>query len=445
MRTLPSTSRFWIKTALEMASDTLGTITKYHAVHGDVFKLAMGGRTRYIVVHPDLVDEVLVGQKKKFQKSKTYKELLPLLTGHGMIGIDGELWRKHRRIAQPAFHKKYLATIYEHKRKVVDEYLSTLPELPQPVIWNHEMTMLTLDVVTQALMGEGIKGEAPVIHKAIDDSLKYLIQMALNPIARATDRFTNRRKQFSKQKQQIDYLVDSMIASRRQEGNEGKFDLMAMLMNSHDEETQESLDDEGLKSEMLTIFLAGHETSANAMSWGIVSLMQNPNSWERLREEVDTVIGKDLPTFEQLFQLPYTRQVVDEILRLYPSAWAIGRTVLEPITLGGFQIPSGVDLVLPIYHVHRHPQFWENPDQFDPDRFSPSNVQEIHPKAYLPFGSGPRKCIGNHFAIIEMLLILTVIAQRLDLELLTQEVKGQASLTYRPITDIKVKVTPRPS
>jgi len=426
-----------------MAQDAMSTISKYQAIHGDVFKLAMAGRTRYVVIDPDLIDEVLVRQKKKFQKSKTYKELLPLLTGQGMIGTDGEHWRKHRRIAQPAFHKKYLATIYEQKRKVVDEYLNGMLKQPQPVVWNHEMTMLTLHVVTQALMGEGIKGDAQAIHKAMDGSLNFLIQMALNPIVRATERFTNRRKEFYRQKNYIDQLVDSMIATRRREGNDGRYDLMAMLMTSVDEETGETLDDEALKSEMLTIFLAGHETSANAMSWGIMSLLQQPETFARLREEVDAVIGQELPSFDQLFQLSYTRQVADEILRLNPPAWAVGRTVLESINLGGYDIPEGVDLILPFYHLHRHPKYWEHPNAFDPDRFSPERMDDIHPKAYLPFGSGPRKCIGNHFAIIEMLLILAVVAQRFDLELLTDTVKGQATLTYRPVSDIMVRISPR--
>ena len=264
-----------------------------------------------------------------------------------------------------------------------------------------------------------------------------------NPVSLPQAFPTKRNRRFKRALRELDTFVFGLIGKRRREGDDSG-DLLSMLLFARDDNTGEAMSGRQVRDEVMTMLLAGHETSAMALTWAWYLLSIHPEIEHRLHEELDSVLGGRIPGFDDLSQLPHVRMIVDETLRLYPPAWGVERQSIDEDEIGGFRIPKGVQLFVSSYATHRHPDFWESPDLFDPERFLPERSKERPRFAYYPFGGGPRKCIGSNFALMEMQLILATLAQRYRLAVVPEHpVEVQPVITLRPRHGIMMTLNER--
>jgi len=404
---------------------------------------------------PSDIREVLVDKAQFFVKERTQKRM-KILLGEGLITSDGETHKRHRRIAAPAFHRQriqaYANTIVSHAASMRNEWREG-----QPIDVAAEMMRLALQITARTLFDTEVTAE---IH-TINDEANAVMEMyhSLVSLPRAEEMLRWRipipvLMRFRKSKTRLDAVVDSMIAHKQaesaqaiQQGRPVGSDLLSMLIAARDEDNGAStqnkmsatLTGEELRDEVLTIFLAGYETVANALSWTWLLLGQNPNAEARLHAELDSALAGRLPTLEDLPRLPYTEMVIAEAMRLYPPAWAMGRMATEDIEIGPYRFPKGTFLFFSQYIVHRDPQYFPDPLQFRPERFT-AEAKAARPKfAYFPFGGGSRQCIGESFAWMEAILVLATLAQRWRLNVVEhQQIALQPKITLRPKFGIHV-------
>ncbi|MEL6534145.1 MAG: cytochrome P450 [Bacteroidota bacterium] len=433
-----------IKTIRNLSKDTLGAFGDYQAAHGDMYWLNVGPESGVVITNPNLAKIVLQTEQRKFHKGRIYHNFLTLLTGNSIFSTEEEEWKRNRKVVQPAFHKTYLDTIFTTIFTEIEQHLNDLAQKSgKTVDWNKEMVNLTLSVVAQSIMGVEVKMDMNHLYRTMESILHHIILLWRNPFYRMTQGLTGAKAKVARDIKFMDDVIYGYIQKRQETGNEGKFDLLAMLLESHYEDTGEKLPLSQVRDEAISIFLAGHETSANAMVWALTILQDHPDVVEKVRQEYDLMIGSSQPTMEKIMRLRYTRQVVDECMRLKPSVWSISRNAQVPINLGGYDIAPGTDVSIDIYHIHRHPAFWENPEKFDPDRFGPQRSKELHRHAFLPFGGGPRMCVGNNFAYVEMMAILGMFLSRFDFQLVDSDHPAEPSVTLRPVGEVQVRITER--
>ncbi len=412
--------------------------------YGDIAYFHVGSRQFYMLSHPDQIQYVLQGNHRNYHKGPNYEKLIPLL-GNGLVTSEGAYWLRQRRLIQPAFHRKLLpafaAVMTSATADMLEQWESNSKNgLPLNVA--DEFMRVTLEVVSRAMFSTdaaGFAGEIgrnlPVVLERTSERFWDLVDLSRLP--------TPKNRRYWNALRALDRVVYSVIELRRKGGGPGD-DLLGMLLEAVDEDTGERMTDLQLRDEVMTIYLAGHETTANALSWAHYLIAGHPEVERRLQEEVDAVLGGRTPTVEDLANLKFTRMVIDESLRLYPSVWTIARTPLTPDEVGGYLIQPGANITLSPYVTHRHPAFWEQPEAFDPERFSAERSAGRHPFAYFPFGGGPRLCIGNSFALMEATLILAMIVQRYRMELVAdQRVVPQPTVTLRPKYGIRMQVHPR--
>ncbi|MGC1377624.1 MAG: cytochrome P450 [Anaerolineales bacterium] len=430
--------------ASQVLKDPLGFFFGAFQQYGDVAYFSIGAKKFYSLGHPDHVQYVLQENNHNYHKASTYEKLRPLL-GNGLLTSEGAYWLRQRRLIQPAFHRKRLAVMAsvmtDCATNMLDRWQSAADK-SQPLNVADEFMRVTLDVVSRTMFSTSAAGSAdeigrnlPIILEHTNEGFWEAFDLAWLP--------TPRNRQYQKALSKLDAIIYGIIEQRRQ-NKENFDDLLTMLLESVDAETGEQMTDEHLRDEVMTIYLAGHETTANALSWGWYLLAQHPEVTARLRAEVDAVLQGRIPTVEDTPNLKYTRMVIDEVLRLYPSVWTIARAPLEADEIGGYHIPPGAVVALSPYITHRHPAFWDEPEKFDPERFSPERAAKRHPFAYFPFGGGPRLCIGNNFALMEATLMLAMIAQRYELSLAADQViEPQPVVTLRPRYGIQMLVRQR--
>jgi len=411
--------------------------------HGDVFRVQLGHRRALVVVHPDAIEEVLVTERANFVKGRTYDHIR-MLAGDGLLTLEGEGWRKRRRMAQPAFHKESIRKLVARFVEVTGDTFARLrSKLPRGgVIEAHdEMTRLTLDIVGETLLGRRLGPAADSSAQAFSDAFTILARRSdiPFPIPRWLPTPGNRRLQ--RALGTLDQIVYGVIAEARQLPGEAQPTLLSMLLEARDADSGEPLTDRELRDEILTLVMAGHETTALLLTWGFTLLGEAPAVVERMRGEVAAVLGDREPSADDLPRLVYLKQVIEEILRVRPPAWIFGRDVLEDGSLCGYRVHAG-ELVMPIpYLTHRHPEFWEEPERFDPERFRPELVRERSNWAYCPFSAGPRSCIGNLFSLAEAQVILAMLLQRADFALSSKEpVPLRPLMTLRPGGPVNVRV-----
>jgi cytochrome P450 len=397
-----------------LVQNSLDYIIAQRPLMGDMFLADTLMHKIAFAAHPDVAKHLLLDNHKNYYKSFDY-DILKLVLGEGLIGSDGDFWRKQRRLAQPAFHKKRIEGMFNAMR---DETLKMCARWEQfrgsatPFDLNTEMTAVTVNIVAKTLFGTQVDASIESIGQSINLLNTYISNRINNPLMAPVWIPTPRNQQFHRDRKTLDDIIYKIIADRRLHP-EADDDLLAMLMNARDEDTGEGMTDLQLRDEILTLFLAGHETSATSLCWILILLSQHPDQMARAKAEVQEALGDRLPNLEDLAKMPYLRRVIDEALRLYPPAWIVGRKALEDDTVFGFAVPKGHNVIVSTYLIHRHPDFWENPDGFDPDRFLPERANpDQHKYAYFPFGGGPRMCIGNSFALMEMAILLAMILQR---------------------------------
>jgi cytochrome P450 len=396
-----------------------------------------------LLFHPDGVRHVLQENHRNYNKDVPDYHVLRLVLGRGLLTNDGESWLRQRRLIQPAFHRERVAafgTLMTDTTLTWTEAweTSSLVETNKPLDLTQEMSSLTLNIVGKALFGTDLSAETERVGRALT-AVNHLLASAFY-LPWVLSLPTPQRHRLYTARRELDTVVEQIIRERR--GRSAQHDdLLEMLLEARDEETGEGMTDHQVRDEVLTLLLAGHETTANTLSWTFFLLAQHPRVEARLQEEYQHVLNGRPPLIEDLPRLPYTRMVIEEALRLYPPAWGLGRRALGNDEIGGYCIPKGAYVLLFPYVTHRHPAFWERPDTFDPERFSSQQAAGRPRFAYFPFGGGPRLCIGNQFALSEAQLILATILSRYQLRLLPGAVVTPEPLvTLRPGGDLLMTV-----
>jgi cytochrome P450 len=395
----------------------------------------------FLVNKPEYIEQVLLTNHANYRKSHFLRNLLGPLLGQGLLTSEGELWRRQRRIAAPAFH-----------RARVGEFVGTMQASTQAMLarWNGasdfdvaaEMMALTLDIIARTMFSVQVSGEVAAIRELTD--IVVNLRPSLLDLFGFPQWLPRRQpKEYRAAIAAFEALVARFLAERRSEKS-ARSDLLSMLLAARDPETGEGMSDRQLRDEILTIFLAGHETTANALTWTWYLLARHPQVEARLHDELDAALGARPPTFADLAELKWTRMVIEEAMRLYPPAHTIARSAIGEDRIGGVRVPPGASITISIYALHRNPKLWAEPERFDPERFAAEAVAGRHRFAYLPFGGGPRICIGNGFAMAEAQVILATIAQRYRLRLAEgHPVVPIGLVTLRPKHGLWVTLEPR--
>jgi cytochrome P450 len=419
--------------------------------YGDVARIRFGPAVALVVFHPDAIQRILLDNQNNYSKETLTYASLSLLCGNGLITSNGDFWLRQRRLMQPAFHRKEINALSEmiaqQTRAILDQ-LDGVAESGQVINISREMMNLTLGVATQALFGSRVQD--------MDGSLGETISFLMSDTA---FRFEHpfyppvwfpapRNRQFKSALKRLDNVIFRIFAERRQHPGE-KNNLLDIMMQAQLEEGEYAgseprrMTDQQLRDEVVTLFLAGHETTAVNLCWTLYLLSQHREVEAKLRRELDDVLGGRPPTLDDLPQLEYTRMVRDESMRLYPPAWLTERKSLGEDELCGYRIPAGMTLAITQYVTHRHPGFWENPDAFDPERFSAQRSQARHNYAFFPFGGGPRQCIGKNLALLETQLTLVMLLQRFRFELEPGwPVKTEPELSLRLKGGLRMRLKP---
>lgn len=400
--------------------------------YGDVVRYKLATIPIFLIAHPEGIKQVLQENHANYLKSQDYV-LLKRLLGNGLVTSEGDLWLRQRRLIQPAFHRErvsgFSSIMTESTLEMLERWDSFAANGQQFDVFE-EMARLTLKIVGRSLLGIDLTDQADAIGHALTVANERFAHFDLAMLL--TFLPTRRNLGFRRAIRTLHQLVDQIVTQRRRE-NQERGDLLSMLIAARDEESGEGMADRQLRDEVLTLILAGHETTANALSWTWYLLSQNPTVREKLENELREVLGGRPPALGDLRALNYTGMVLDESMRLYPPVWGIGRSPINDDEVCGYRIPKKSMVLLSQYITHRHPQFWEEPDKFDPERFSLERSKGRPRYAFFPFAGGPRQCIGNIFALNEANLVLATVAQRFRIRLVpTHPVELQPLVTLRP-------------
>jgi cytochrome P450 len=438
----PGPPRSWLFGNLkEFGHDQLATMTRWAREYGDLVSARFGSRQVVFANHPDLVEEVLVNQNRKFIKHYRLRQTTRTL-GHGLLTSEGEFWRGQRKLMQPAFHRERIANYARLMVDYTDRMLKS---------WNDgqvrdaqaDMMRLTLEIVAKTLFDAEMGGEADDASAAMETLTHAFVARTGNVLTPPHWIPTPLNLRIEHAIRRLERILESIIAQRRASGSD-RGDLLSMLLQARDDENGRQMSDRQLRDEVMTLFLAGHETTANTLAWAWVLLARHPEAEARLHAEIDLVLGPRLPTVADLPQLKYTESVINETLRVYPTVWVIGRESVEPIDLGGYLIPPGTTVFMPQWVIHRDGRWFDDPEAFHPERWANGLAQRIHRYAYFPFGGGPRICIGNNFALMEATLLLATIARQYRLKLNDDaHIRPLPTITLRPANGVKVVLAKR--
>jgi cytochrome P450 len=416
-------------------------MTRCAREYGDIASIRLGYRRIFLVNHPEPIEEVLVSQSKHFTKHFALR-LNPLVLGNGLLTSEGEFWLRQRRLIQPAFVRSrliaYGPTMVQAAERVLNEWKSG-----ETRDMANEMMRITLDIAAQTLFDSDALDSAGEVRAALrfmqENFMRRFGRIVNIPIWVPTPNNLRARKSVHK----LNEIIYGFIRRRRQ-NKEDRGDLLSILLHAHDEDDGKAMSDRQVRDEAMTLFLAGHETTALALGWTWYLLASNPDAEARLVNELHDVLGGRAPTTADLPRLRFTEAVVTESLRILPPVYAIGREAIDECELGGFRVPRKTTILMSQWVVHRDPRWFTEPEKFQPERWL-GDLQNRLPKfAYFPFGGGPRLCVGNTFALMETTLVLATIAQRYRFTVLPgHPIEPVASFTLRPRYGIPAVVTPR--
>jgi cytochrome P450 len=424
---------------LNLLRDPLRGLTRGREQFGDAVCFRVGPVRFVSVANPDYAQHVLVRNHRNYVKSRSYQSLR-LVLGDGLVTSEGEHWRRQRKLTQPSFHRQRLAgladTMAQCVRERLDQWDARMPARTAAIDVHAEMMQLTLRIVGRTLFGTDLGTDLGALGPAVTTCMHKANDHAESLVRLPLWLPTPSNLRFGQAKRLLDGIVHDIIEQRRRSSRQGEAprdDVLGTLMAATDETGTERMSDQHLRDEVMTLFLAGHETIATAMSWTWMLLHQHPDVAARVRAEALAVLGGRAPGFDDLPQLVYTGQVIDESMRLYPPVWMVERQALAEDRLGPWRISPGTIVGVSPWVMHRHPGLWTNPLRFDPDRFAPEHAEGRPKHAYLPFGAGPRICIGNHFALMEAKIILATIIQRYAVEVTRPEgIALDPRITLRP-------------
>jgi len=417
---------------LGSTDESIELMTRWFHEHGDTYRVFAPGRGSWtwVVHHPDDVKRVLLTNHRNYTKGVGL-DRVRLLLGNGIMTSEGEFWRRERRMMQPAFHRKVIEKFAGEIRRLSDALLerwAAAAERNDPVNLTESMSELTLTVVLHAIFSE--------------DLSKLVTDLQDNPFMMVT-RDPRRDPKFAYEFRQLGRHVLELVRERRRTGRR-HFDLTQMLMEASDPDTGATMSERELMDEVLTLVVAGHETTASTLNWTWWLLSRHPEVEARVHAEQDAMPESRLVTYADLEKLPYTMQVIEESMRLYPPGWLLSRRTIGPDRLGGYDVPPDTDVFLSPYVIHRHPRYWENPEAFDPGHFDPVRSEGRHKFAYIPFAVGPRHCIGENFSLFEMMLHMNGATRRFRLrEAQPGPVAMEARINLRTAQDLYMRVEKR--
>ena len=431
--------------AKEMRADPLGLLVRARETLGDLVKMHLGPYPIYMLFRPEHVEHVLQKNPANYLKDG-YEHLEPMV-GHGLLSSEGDLWRRQRRLIQPAFHKKRLDGMARTMTDATGDMLNRWRERAQgglgaePVDANREMSRLTLEIVGRTLFGSALGGEATRGEEALSLVFRLGFDRAGRFVQVPFGVPTPKNLRYRRAIRDMDSIVHSLLEARRNAGSGPEDDaaggdLLDMLLASQG--TDGGITPKQLRDEILTIMGAGYETTARTLCWTFYLLDSHPGAARALREELKSVLDGRPPTVEDMPRLPYTRMVVQESMRLFPPVWGLSRRLKEADEVGGTRIPKGNRVIISAYVTHRHPDLWPEPERFDPERFRDAPLMDRPPQdmpryAYFPFSGGPRQCVGVNFAAMEATLVLATIAQSFELSVLPgHRIAPEPSFTLRP-------------
>jgi len=412
-----------------LRTDVLGLLTDATRDHGDVVRFRVGPLVMHLVNHPDHVAHVMIRNRKNYDKASRSSDCLALICGESLLTANGETWKQRRRTIQPMFHRAAIAgfidAIADCTRSMLDAW-ALKARAGEPVDVASEMMQLTFRVVGRCLFGADLEKESHAVEDAMHVMVLHTYRRWRSIFNSPSSWPTPANLRFRHALAEVDAIIARLIA-RHRESPPAVPTLLTMLMGSTDAESGASLDDDAIRNEAITFLLAGHETTANALAWTLYLLDRHPQWQEAIRGEFSQVCGDAAPLMEDLPRLSQALHVFEESARLYPPIWAMERHAIDEDEIAGFHIPKGSGVIISPYTLHRHPDFWERPDEFLPERFE----KRDHP-AYYPFGSGPRFCIGSEFALAEARVILPMILRRFDLQAVPgQSGKAEPAITLR--------------
>lgn len=394
--------------------DLMGFIHRKRQLHGDIFRIDSRFFNAVAITDAAAAQHILQTNHRAYGKSRGYRVMAEFL-GEGLLTSEGAYWMRQRRIAQPAFHRQQVQQLAQEMQAVARKWLVRWEDLSRAgmaVDMAEEMSALTMEIAARTLFSADVGNKMAEISQAVLALNQLAIDIIRKPMLRLRKRyFPWSLKRFQRAATTIDSIVYELISSRRTAGSHSG-DLLDLLMNATDEETGERMTDRQIRDEVVTLFLAGHETSANALAWTWWLLSQHPECAQRLRDEIATALPTPDWQAGQIAQLAYTRALIHESLRLYPPGWVIGRRTLQDDTIGGYEIPAGTNLLINVFEIQRHERYWQQPTAFQPARFLPGGEAESVEKfAWFPFGGGPRLCIGQQFALYEIAIVLATLAR----------------------------------
>lgn len=431
----------WLGSVLPAWKDPVSLFMQSHREFGDVVRFKFGPYDYYLVNDPDVIRHVLVDGAKTYTKSRNYLGL-KLVLGDGLLTSEGDFWRRQRKLAQPAFHRESMEGFANQMstatRDMLTRWNAEDADARGPFCALSEMMRLTFRIVGLTLFSTDVDAEAKEVGQAMTVAMHHA-----NDWAEALWNFpawvpTPKNLRFKTAMKTLDSVVYRIIEARRAEPTQHK-DLLGMLMAAVDESGEGGMTDKQLRDEVITLVLAGHETTANLLAWTFYLLSSRPEIVEKIREEARRVLGDRDPSLADVPKLAYTKMVLEEVLRLYPPAWAFERQSTTVDKLGAYDIKKGAIIGVSPYVLHRHPKYWENPEEFDPMRFTPEKAAARSRYSYLPFGGGPRMCIGNAFAMMEAQIILAMIARDYSLTVdPSHPVSIDPRITLRPRHGIRM-------
>ena len=435
--------------SLSLARDPLGFFTRLQRHYDRLVRISIGGRRQYVLLQPEDAKYVLQENNRNYVRSPAFM-ILKRFLGEGLLTSDGDFWRKQRRLAQPAFHRQKITVLAETMVAEATAWVGALRQHnpAQPVDISQSLMDVTVRIVCKTLFSTNVEGKLAGLSRSLELLNILANRSLLSPVKVPRTSPTPNNISYHRTRKQVDTLIYQFIHTRHQTGDRHD-DLLDMLLHATDEETGEGMSEQQLRDECVTLFTAGHETTAVAMGWLIYLLAQHPDVVTRLRTEAAAALGNvpdatGMPPVAAFRAMPYSLQVVQEALRLYPPAWALSRMAVADDQIGPYTIPKGDTVVISPYLLHRDPVSWPDPDRFNPDRFAEGRDRERPAYAYLPFGGGPRLCIGNQFALLEMQILLVTFIRAFDVHLVNAaSIQPKPLISLRPNRPIQVHLTAR--
>ena len=441
MKTIPKVKDNLFANLRHFKHHSLNTMIQWQQEYGDIVEFDLGFQRFYLLSHAQLVEQALVQQSDVFVKmyNPDKPKGLALILGQGLLTSQGELWRKQRQLIQPMLQKRHLAQLLPQMQQAGKQMLQRWQQLGDAATIDvgQEMLQLALEVITQTMFSTSVLEHVEKIAPALDISLKHAARTISNPFIPPLWLPTPSNLAFKQARDFLDGIIYGMVEQRRQQ-NTAQPDLLNLLLNAED--NGEKMSDKQIRDEVITIFTAGHETTANALTWTLFLLSQHPEVVQKLQQELDEVLNGQIADNQSIPNLIYTRAVLNEAMRLYPPAGILMRRVSKDTELNGYALKKGSLAIMCIYNIH-HQALWQQPEHFRPERFL---SETKHKFSHIPFGIGARMCVGNQFALFEMTLLLSMMVQRYDFKLLSSpQIDMDMNVSIRPKQNIMMQLMAR--